>query len=980
MDKRFLNQLLATTIVCGAATSIAAPAQAQILTGTRLATDTGSTSPVLVVTSQEIELQGTTRVEDLLNTLPQVTANQGIHINNGASGTANVDLRGLGSSRTLVLVNGRRLQPGNPYLQSGDLNFIPAALVDRVDVLTGGASSVYGADAVSGVVNFILNTDFEGIRLNGHYGLFQHNNNASDLITQEIDGRGFERPEATATDGGTADLNLMVGTGFAGGRGHIMAFAGYRKTEPVRFSDRDFASCDLLPQSSADPAHPYSCRNPADNIFFTYHNTFTIGPNRTFIPGTVPFNPAPYNFFQRPDERYTLGAFANYEISNAFKPYLEAMFMQDRTASELSPSANFFNTTTINCDNPLLSAQQRSIVCAPGNLVDVDGEVGGTPQVFFDTHGNPYFRGHLLPLRRNLEGGNRRDELDHESYRIVAGMRGDLSTVWSYDAYYQFAQTDFASTYLNDFSVTRLERALDVVDGPAPGVDPICRSRDDGTDPNCVPWDIFARGSATPDAIDYLTDPAFQESRSRQQVFHANLTGNLGAYGIKFPWADDGVGFNFGGEYRKESLDLQTDAALSSNDLAGQPAPVLPVNGEYDVAELFAEVRIPLISDRPFFEQLEFRAGYRYSKYDVANNSFSTDTYKFEGEWSPVRDIRFRGSYNRAVRAPNITELFEPQRVVLDFYTDPCAGPESGGRVNGLTEEQCARTGVTPAQFGHIAENPADRYHTLIGGNPDLEPEVADTWTVGAVIQPRFLPRFALTVDFFDIEIRDTISLLGSNQIFDQCIETGELCDQIQRNAQGSLWTTQDGFVRGTETNAGAISARGVDFTASYSHDIGSLGSLGFSFVGTWLDELSIDPVGPVDYDCAGFFGNSCGLPAHEWRAKTRVTLTLPQGLGLSAQWRYFSSVESDRLSSDPDLSGTVNPAQERIGSVNYLDLVLTARIGDHYSFRLGANNILDRDPPIVPQAAPPFGSGNTYPQVYDALGRYIFAGVTLDF
>jgi len=291
---------------------------------------------------------------------------------------------------------------------------------------------------------------------------------------------------------------------------------------------------------------------------------------------------------------------------------------------------------------------------------------------------------------------------------------------------------------------------------------------------------------------------------------------------------------------------------------------------------------------------------------------------------------------------------------------------------------------VTAAQFGNIQPNPANQYNGLQGGNPLLTPEVATTWTVGAVIQPSMIPRLAITLDYFNIKIENQIGQIGADLILDQCIDVGLFCNQIRRDAQGSLWRSNNGFVIDTLLNAGALSTRGVDFGLSYSHPLGSIGNVSFNTVGTWLDELITDPVGDPSYNCVGFHGVTCGTPTPEWRWKTRFTLTTPDGIGLSVQWRYFSSVLRDTLSEDTDLSPstgpTARPADERIAAQNYIDLTLTARIGDHYAFRLGVNNIFDREPPIATQLPAGFGSGNTYPQVYDAMGRYIFAGVTLDF
>jgi outer membrane receptor protein involved in Fe transport len=1036
--------LLATTIICGAA-SMATPAFAQddqpqagpaeaaqtpdedrndvTVTGTRIPRNLTAVSPVTVVNSEEIRLSGTTRTEDLINSLPQSFAGQGGNLANGASGTATVDLRGLGPDRTLVLINGRRLVPGDPSVPNPDINVIPSTIVNRIDVLTGGASSVYGADAVAGVVNFVMDTNFTGVRFDAQYSFYQHNNRSDTGIQAALDARGFGYPTGSVADGGTYDLSMAVGAAFDDGRGHVVAYAGYRKLNAVTQGRRDYSAC--ASQANANNAN-IICGGSATSangtiVLFDQGTStlFQIGPNRTLIPGFTPYNFAPTNYYQRPDERYTFGAFANYEISPALQPYLEVMFMDDRTVAQIAPSGDFGNTLSINCGapgaptvnapgvgNPLLSAQQRALLCDGENLVTRITETGyplvaqqspGAPQIFFDpTTGLPYTRGFAQILRRNVEGGGRRDDLQHTNYRIVAGMRGELSPAWSYDMYYQFGQTNFAETYTNDFSVTRLTRALDVIDNPnTPGVDPVCRSVVNGTDLSCIPYDIFATGQLTPGSpvLAYLQTPGFQRGTNKQTVASASLTGDLSSWGMKFPWAESGVGIAVGVEYRKESLELLTDAAFSllpSSDLAGQGAPTLSTNGSFDVREAFAELRIPIIEDGAIYN-LSLEAGYRYSDYDIRGRSVSTDTYKVGLDLSIIRDIRFRATYNRAVRAPNVQELFSPQRVVLNGNGDPCAGigPIAANNAG------CLAQGLTVGQV--VAGNPAGQYNGLIGGVPTLDPEIADTYTLGVVLQPSFIPRLAITVDYFKIKIRDAIQQLGQDFILNVCgtapgtvLPDGTpVCSLIHRDASGSLWRSADGYVRDQVRNIGSFETSGIDIGVGYSMEIGGLGGLSFSLVGTWLDSLGTDNDVAESFDCAGLYGPTCGVPAPEWRHKLRISYSHPSGIGLSAQWRYFAGVDVENTSSSSSLNQNFSPFNEHIPSQSYIDLTLTARIGDHYNFRLGVNNIFDREPPIIGangastviNACPgTVCSGNTFPNVYDAMGRYIFAGVTLDF
>jgi iron complex outermembrane receptor protein len=987
-----------------------------VITGSRIPQpNLTSASPVTVLSSQDIKLSGTTRTEDLLNSLPQSFAAQGSTVSNGATGTAQANLRGIGSARTLVLINGRRLQPGDPRNPTADINFIPASLVKRVDVLTGGASSVYGADAVAGVVNFIIDTSFRGLRIDAQASTFMHYNNASDKIIGVNEAAGFRPPHGKSVNGGAQDISVAFGAGFDDNRGNIMAYATYRKQDSVLQSSRDYSFCALGAYAEPIPdTGPNYCGgsttsaegririfDPATGARLV--NAHFDAPTHTIQPGVPVFNFAPYNYYQRPDERYTLGFFADYEISPGAHPYLEAMFMNDHSDAQIAPSGNFNNTTYLNCDNPLLSAQQLAIICQPGFLNTDPGLRPVNPVT-----GLPSDTAFALIGRRNLEGGGRDDDLEHTSWRIVGGVKGDLLKGLSYDAYYQFGTTRLSETYLNDFSIVRMQRAIDVVDAdPGPGVNPVCRATLNGQDPNCVPWDIFSPAGVSAAALNYLQTPGFERGHVDETIANANFTVDGAEYGIQTPWSDRGIGLNIGGEYRKESLDFQTDVELQSGDLAGRGGPTLPNSGSFDVREGFAELQVPIVS-HSFFEELTLSAGYRYSDYKVNDHHFNTDTYKLSLEFAPIHDIRARASYNRAVRAPNIVELFGPEGLGLAAGIDLCAA----GTGTGLTTAQCLNTFATQIANGNFTvatataainagldPNPAFQYNVQLGGNPNLQPETADTYTVGLVLQPRFLPGLAFSVDYFDIKVQNLVTTFPFTGLIANCGVTGDptFCNLINRDVTGSLFNLATGSAVTLNRNLGSLRTKGIDINGSYSHRLGGLGTLNASIVGTYLKTLAFDTglnpgVGGLDgkYECAGRYGATCsntvaGVPSPKWRHKFRLGFTLPNGLGISGQWRYFSSVKNDTLSGDPDLNFLLGsnspPGAAKLNSQSYFDLVLSARVADKFNFRLGANNILDSDPPVSGGGAlGGFSNGNTYPQVYDALGRYLFAGVTIDF
>lgn len=949
-----------------------------VVTGTRIVSpNLESISPVAAITADDIAVTGRSRVEDIVNQMPQAFAAQGANVSNGATGTATVDLRGLGEQRTLVLVNGRRLMPGDPDgSNAADLNNIPLALVRRVDVLTGGASSVYGADAVAGVVNFIMDTEFEGIRIDANYSGYQHRNSSPvrDVVTES----GFELPSRNFRGGYSREFTLAIGVGGPDQPGHATFYATYRNISPVLQGEFDYSACtfnsgDVFTcggSGTTDPAHfftevPTPVCTALDGCIVTEG-----GGLRTYNPATDAYNFGPLNYYQRPDERYTAGAFLEYELAEAAEVYAELMYMDDRSVAQIAPSGAFLQETPINCDNPLLSAQQVAEFCTAAGLGPND----------FAT---------VFTGRRNTEGGGRQDDIGHDSFRIVAGLRGDITPEWRYDFYFQHGRTRRASTFLNDFSITRFNRALQVriddrVDETGEPVDPEtfgtpqCLSVLDGTDPACVPWNIWTPGGVTQEALDYLQTPGLIRASHTQRIGHFDVTGDLSKW-VQLPTATTGLALNVGLEWREEETDFQPDVQFSSGDLAGQGGAILPTMGGYHVKEAFFEARMPLLEDLTAADALSVEAGYRYSDYNVG---FTTDTYKFGIDWAPIESVRLRGTYQRAVRAPSVGELFAPQTVLLDGTTDPCDGvPEA-------TLEQCLLTGMTPEQYGNVPENPAAQYNGLLGGNPEVQPEKADTISFGVVFQPAFLAGLFVSVDYFDIDIEDAISdLLGGNAdaYINQCIQTGDpvFCDRIQRDSLGSLWVQPTGFIEDTAENIANLSVRGIDLQFNYGFDIGDHG-LAFDLVGTWLDRFDKELVeGLGSFDCAGLYGGTCGIPLPEWRHSLRATWRTPwSGLDVTATWRFLESVDVETSSDNPQLSGEVPATDARLGARSYFDLTAAMTFLDTYTVRIGANNLLDQDPPLVGQDNCPgiICNGNTFAQMYDVLGRQWFAALTVNF
>jgi len=967
----------------------AQPVTEVVVTGSRIVQQgLQGISPVTSVSSEDIKSQGVTKVEDLLNNLPQVMADQGSMASNTASGTATVDLRGLGPQRTLVLINGRRLMPGDasntPQFAAPDLNNIPAALVERVDVLTGGASSVYGADAVAGVVNFIMNDHFQGFRIDANADMYNHQQHS--YWGQFAPQAGYGSAPSTVNDGKTKDITFILGGNFADGRGNATAYLGYRRVDPLQQSQRDFSRCTLSGEACSGSS------TSATGRFFSAG--FLPPPNEStpslFAPPFLTVNPAtgqlvPWqandafnygalNYYQRPDERWSGGAFAHYNWDDHHEVYTELMFMSDETLAQIAPSGAFIGAGTgvnpatgnpdgqwtINCNNPFLSAQELGVLCG--------GSTAGAQQVLFG--------------RRNVEGGNRVDDLTHTAFRLVIGTKGEINDTFSYDIYGQEGMTLLSEEYLNDASKANLTNALEVLQSPT---GPVCLKNANGANgaPGCVPYNIWGTGPVSPGAVAYITAPGFRKGTSEEMIFSGNVTGDFTKSGMKMPGAATGLVVNVGAEYRAEYEVLRPDIEFQTNDLAGQGSASLPLNAGFHVWEGFIEARMPLLQDAPLAKELSVEAGYRYSDYTLG---FDTNTYKFGVDWAPLADLRLRASYNRAVRAPNLAELFAEKFVALDGSIDPCASTTSSPAPASLA--QCQRSGLTAAQYGTRGTpgNPAGQYNGLIGGNPQLKPEVADTYTFGIVLTPTALPTFNMTLDYFDIKINNVISSYGANLIVSQCVynDNPQFCPLVHRDDAGSLWFSPQGYVNDPTLNLGYLWTRGVDVGAHYRLDMSRLGHMDFALAGTYTASFITEPYpGSGSYDCAGYFGDTCGNPLPKWRHVLSDTWATPlQGFDFMARWRHLNSVRLDLSSPSPLLAGAYSPDIATMGSRDYLDLMLMYQFTPGITARLGVNNVLDKDPPIVPTAnlPPPFFNGNTYPQVYDTLGRYIFLNITADF
>ncbi|WP_462147514.1 TonB-dependent receptor domain-containing protein [Pseudoalteromonas gelatinilytica] len=909
------------------------------VTGSRIKrTDIETASPVQVTTAEEIEVAGFTRVEDMMNSLPQLEASSTAFQSNGASGTATLNLRGMGSQRTLVLINGRRMQAGGIYSQSADINQIPAALIKRVDVMTGGGSSTYGADAVAGVVNFVMDDQFEGFEVNIGSTAYQHDND-NEYIQGLMDDRDFEYPSGSSGfDGSSFDFSATLGGSFDSGKGHAVGYFTYNKQNELRQGARDYSSCALNAAGTAcggsgNAVNPnFYIAGVTDSGAFDWddYDYWTLGTDSSFIPssGNV-YNYAPVNHFMRPDERHTLGLFANYEINDNFQPFIEAMFMRDRTSAQIAESGTFFDTNyVIDYDSPLLTDAQRQ------NLTDRFGLTSGDQ---FATYIG----------KRNVEGGPRVNQLEHNSFRLVLGSKGEISDTWSYEAFVQYGSTSSSSAYENDFFGPRIITALS-----ANGED--CAATD-----GCIPYEVFTYQGVSAESAAALTGTAILNGVTEQFIVSGFVTGE---FDFGLPSSDYPIAAVFGAEYREETFGRTADEVYAQGLLLGQGGPTKSLNGEYDVTEYFGELSLPIVEGLPGVESLLIDLGYRWSDYSTSG---SEPTYKVAMNWDVTENWKIRSSYNRAVRAANNGELFAQQSQGLWAGSDPCATATPS-----LSQAECANTGVSASQYGNVGKSPADQYNGFFGGNPELSPEIADTITLGVVGNP--FEDFNFSIDYWDIDLEDAIGNIDPELIVEQCGKTGDalFCDNVQRTpGSGSLWIGS-GQVIATNTNLGNIHYEGIDLSANYDIEVGG-GTLSTSLIGTYMMTKEFEDIPGVSevYDCVDTLDNGC-FPQPEWRHVLTASYDTGSWWKATAKWRYFSAVN--------DYTGSDTLVQDGIGSQSYLDLKGSFTINDYTRVLVGVNNVLDKEPPLVGGTLST--NGNAVAGYYDTLGRYFHASVSLKF
>ncbi|KQN25821.1 TonB-dependent receptor [Sphingomonas sp. Leaf33] len=971
----------------------AEPGQDVVVTGSRIARpDLETASPVNVVGQQEIQLRQATTAEALLRDLPSVRPSIGPAVNNGGTGAATINLRGLGDNRTLVLLDSRRVVP---FGLDGvtDTNVIPVALVERVDLVTGGASSVYGADAVAGVVNFITKRDFSGVDLSTNY-------------------RVSERGDATRFS-----ADLTVGTNLSDGRGNAVLSVGYQRSNPLLVTSRDIGRIPISSTtgyfSGSTAAVPTIFTSPAATAFGFPGTSAgavinpTTGRFEAATAGNT-YNTNINTYFQTPLEKYNVFASARHNVFNDVEVYAQGMFTRSLVTIQLASSASFTNTYQLSLNNAYLPAAARNQLCAARGIAQATCDTAAAVRGGPGTAG--YVEIPVIAQRRFTEYGPRGNPVESTQFQVVTGLRGNLTNTLKFDLSAQYGETTQNQTRENWGSFSRLQQSLRSFRNAA-GT-PTCADTANG----CVPINLFgAEGSITPAMLGFIDLDALIRRHTDQTVVTGSISGDL--FGLTSPFSASPVAFSIGAEYRDIFAYSQPDSASQiQGEVLGTGARTPPDIGGYKVKEAFGELIVPLITDKPFFHNLTLEAGARYSDYSTTGDSF---TWKAGGSFEPIQGFKFRGMYQVAVRSPNISELYQGVVQGLgNLTTDPCAGSAPVGNA-GLTA-LCIATGAPAGTIGSIPQPSSTQINVTTSGNPNLGVEKAKTYTLGAVLTPRFVPGFSATFDYFNIKVRDAISSPAQGDILNGCYSSAlnpsfannGFCQLIGRNPlNGSLngaGETPGVILAGS--NLGVIETAGIDAGVSYRTRLTDDVQLNLGFNGTWLDYYHFQATSnSINRDCTGYYSTNCTNPRPEWKWNTRATLSAG-GFDVSLLWTHLSAVRLERylataitpLSTpqpggpNPALSGSatlvlngqtltvptagIQEAFRRIPAYNYFDLATRYSVGDNLEFTLTVDNLLDKDPPLVGSGVggTSFNNGNTFPTTYDPIGRRFTVGVRL--
>jgi iron complex outermembrane recepter protein len=933
-----------------------------VVTGSRLrrSRDLVSVSPVQTIDLETIQASGNVTLEGTLNKYPQLKPDNTSTTNqSGGTGVLTANLRGLGAVRTLVLVDGRRFVPAD-VTGLTDLGTIPDVLIQRVEVVTGGASAVYGSDAIAGAVNFVLRDDFEGVEFRAQYG------------------------ETERGDGAFKKYDFLLGGNFHDGRGNTTMHASYTERDPVFFGDRAFSRQPLLADATGKLL-PFGVGTiPGGLIGVSAADLDKIqgvdllntdgacpGPIQgvRFSDGSIPqpfcrpvdqFNYAPPNYLLRPLERWQVTALGHYDITPSITAYGQAFYTKRDNAWQQAPEAL----------NPASPGQEPGTLLIPG--ADVNPlfseplrDFFAANRDFFDPNDTGVFTVRNVSWQI-AEFGPRNTRSVSDSFNITSGFRGTVPLVgndWDWDVFYQFARADVNVTQVGRLSRSRLTLGLDVevVDGV-----PRCRS---GDLLNCVPVSIFGTDALTDEMVNFLRVSTGQQDQFTRKVAGATIAGDL------FSLPAGPVATAFGMEWREEDFSTVPSPTALAGDLGTVGVTPIINSGAFDIVEVFGEARIPIVEDLPGVRSLAAEVAVRFADYSTIG---SVTAWKGALDWQIVESVRARASLSRAIRAPNLNELYGAPSSGFTGGVDPCLA------VNNPTPAQkdlCVAQGVPPELRDTLQVGASQGFFVTSGGNLGLSEEEADTFTVGAIVIPDRLPRLSVALDYFEITVDDAIAQVGGQALVNSCFQTldagGAACQSITRLSSGHI-----SVVEAPLLNVSRRRVSGVDLQANYAFDdlpgFMSLpdraASLDLSIAATrqFKDETTV-LAGQPTVDCAGYYGGPCSSDSvritPDFSALVRARWTSgPLDIGLE-----MSHIGRLRLHPNafPNENGT-------LGSRNYFDLTAGFQLFATTRLFGGISNLFDKQPPVLGFRAG--GDHSTNPQLFDPLGRRYFAGITVGF
>ncbi len=961
--KLYKSCLMASSLLAGL--TFAAPSAAQengedaatetiVVTGSRIARrDESAESPILTIEQTEITESGNITLDHYLNTLPQVTPNLSSQSNNPSSnGRAFIDLRGLGTGRNLILQDGRRPM-GSTSAGTVDVNSIPSALVERVEIITGGAASTYGADAVSGVVNFIMRDDFDGMAIDGQY-----------RVTEQGDGVEW-------------GSDVTMGVDLNSGRGNAVFNASYFSRDAMYKGARDFSaqasgSTGTFPggsfttgantptQAAVDAIFgPNACNanggqagfgfNPDGSLFCTGVSGLSTrnvvgytGPDSAiataFYPDFFSYNFEPDNILVLPMERWNFYTHINYEVNDHLRPYARATYTNYNALQELAPTPAGGSTGfTVPVTNPFIGSQLAALLATRA-----------TPDAPF-----------ALAKRFNTLGG-RTGYNTHDVWQVTGGAEGDIVGSWAYDVYASFGRSVQNEIQGGNVRRDRVQALLDAADGGAS----VCAGG----------LNLFGDAAISDECADYISLEAKNLTVIEQNIVEATITGDL------FELPAGTVQTAFGTSFRSLDFDFRPDGGLQPGLVAGFNQQ-LPISGYLDYVDIFGEVLVPVLAGLPFAENVSLTLGWRQTDNNLAGTA---DSWKINGDWTVNDQLRFRGGIQQAIRSPSISELFAPQLNNFPNINgqDPCNttgaiaatyrnGP-SGAQVQALCAAQSAVAG------GANFVQPAAQAQAITGGNPNLTPEESESFTFGFVATSPFgtsnswLENVYLSVDYWSVELENVIASIGATTIIQRCFNrdnanptfdiNNEWCQLFERNAS-------NGGIENLQTlsrNQSFINTSGVDIVMGWSRDFDRFGTFDINWITTWIEafESQTTAVDPVN-DFAGTIGSGTGSSTPEWRSTLNTTWSR-EALALQLTTRYIDAMDHSLTVTGGTAAG--------VPATWYNDIRVTYDLTDNLTLRAGVNNFLDQQPRLYT----PNVQANTDPSTYDVLGRRFFVGFNL--